>query len=76
MDTDAIEAAGLEPVKADIEKIRAVATHEDVGVMMADPAMGLRLPIAPFVSVDLKDVQNYVVYLTQAGLGMPNRKVR
>jgi len=73
MDTDAIEAAGLEPVKADIEKIRAVATHEDVGVMMADPAMGLRLPIAPFVSVDLKDVQNYVVYLTQAGLGMPNR---
>ena len=73
MDVDAIEAAGLEPVKADIAKIRSVKSHEDVGVMMADASLGLPTPIAPFVGVDLKDVKNYVVYLTQAGLGMPNR---
>lgn len=73
MDVDAIEAAGLEPVKADIAKIRNAKSHEDVGVLMADPSMGLRTPIAPFVAVDLKDVKNYIVYLTQAGLGMPNR---
>ena len=73
MDTDAIEAAGLGPIKADIATIRGVKTHEDVAVLMANPSLGLRSPIAPFISVDLKDVKNYIVYLTQAGLGMPNR---
>ena len=73
MDTDAIEAAGLTPITGDIELIRNVKSHEDVAVLMANPSLGLRSPIAPFVSVDLKDVQNYVVYLTQSGLGMPNR---
>lgn len=73
MDVDAIESAGLEPVKADITKIRSVKSHKDVGVMMADASLGLPTPIAPFVAVDLKDVKNYIVYLTQSGLGMPNR---
>ena len=73
MDTDAIEAAGLTPITADIEKIRRVKSHEDVAVLLANPSLGLRSPIAPFVSVDLKDVKNYIVYLTQSGLGMPNR---
>ena len=73
MDVDAIEAAGLEPIKADIAKIRSAQSHEDVGVLMADASLGLRTPIAPFIAVDLKDVKNYIVYLTQAGLGMPNR---
>lgn len=73
MDTDAIESAGLEPIEADIERIRGVENHEDVAVLMANSSLGIRSPIAPFISVDLKDVKNYVVYLTQAGLGMPNR---
>ena len=34
MDTDAIESAGLEPIEADIERIRGVENHEDVAVLM------------------------------------------
>lgn len=73
MDTDAIEAAGLEPVKADLELISAASSHEDVARLMSDPALGIPTILAPFVSVDLKDVENYIVYMTQSGLGLPNR---
>jgi len=73
MDTDAIEAAGMSAIQADLDKIRAVSTHADVAAIMADPALGVRSPVAPFINIDAKDIENYIVYLTQAGLGMPNR---
>jgi predicted metalloendopeptidase len=40
---------------------------------MSDPALGIPSVIAPFISIDAKDVENYIVYWTQSGLGMPNR---
>ncbi|MEP1231645.1 MAG: M13-type metalloendopeptidase [Litorimonas sp.] len=73
MDEEAIEAAGMTSVQADIDKIRAVKTHNDVAVLMAEPALGIRSPIAPFIGIDSKDIENYIVFLTQSGLGMPNR---
>ena len=73
MDEDSIEAAGLTGVQADLDKIAAANTHADIAALMSDPALGLPTIVAPFVSVDLKDVENYIVYLTQSGLGLPNR---
>jgi len=73
MDTDAIEAGGLKFVQPDLDAIAAASTHEDVARLMADPALGIPTVVAPFVSVDVKDVENYIVYMTQSGLGMPNR---
>ena len=73
MDVDAIEAAGLSVAEADLAKIASANTHTDITSLMSDPALGLPTIVAPFVSVDLKDVDNYIVYLTQSGLGMPNR---
>ncbi len=73
MDTDAIEAAGMAPVQADIARIRAAATHEDVAEIMGDPSLGISSPVGGWVDVDVKDIDNYIFYLTQSGLGMPNR---
>ncbi len=73
MDTDAIEAAGLAPVQGDLDAIAAAASHEDIARLMADPVLGVPTIAAPFISVDAKDVENYIVYMTQSGLGMPNR---
>jgi len=73
MDVDAIEAAGLAPIQGDLATIAAAKTHDDIAKLMADPALGVRSLVSPFVSIDLKDVSNYIVYLTQSGLGMPNR---
>jgi predicted metalloendopeptidase len=73
MDTDAIEAAGLEPIQADIDRIQNVEDKAGVAALMGDPAMGIRAPMVPYVGVDLKDPTAYIVYMTQSGLGLPNR---
>ena len=73
MDTDAIEAAGLAPIQADLALIRGVTDHKEAAAVIGDPAMGLRSPFGGWVDVDVKDIENYIFYITQSGLGMPNR---
>lgn len=73
MNVEAIEAAGLAPVKADLARINAVKTREEAARLMGDPTLGLESPIGGYVDVDVKDIENYIFYLTQSGLGMPNR---
>jgi len=73
MDMDAINAAGLAPIAADLAKIDAVTSKEEVAALMGDPSMGIRAPVGGWVDVDAKDVDNYIFYMTQSGLGMPNR---
>ena len=73
MDTDAIEANGLTPVQADLDRIAAATTHADLAAMMGDPSMGAQSPVAGWVDVDVKDIENYIFYVTQSGLGMPSK---
>ncbi|HFB54921.1 MAG TPA: M13 family peptidase, partial [Hellea balneolensis] len=73
MDTDTIEANGFDPIKADIAAIKAVENRQDVARLLGNPALALTSPFAGWVGVDVKDVEHYIFYLTQAGLGMPNR---
>lgn len=71
VDTDAIEAAGLDPVQPYLERIRAIETREDLASVFA--ANGYSAPIGGWVDVDSKDTENYIFYVTQAGLGLPDR---
>jgi len=73
MDVDAINAAGLTPVQADLKTIADVASREDAAALMGDPRMGIRAPVGGWVDVDVKDIENYIFYIGQSGLGMPNR---
>lgn len=73
MDTDTIESKGIEPIQADLAAIRALNSHSEISAMMGDPLMGVQSPVGGFVDVDAKDTANYIFYLTQTGLGMPNR---
>ncbi len=73
LDTAAIEAKGLEPAKADLARIAAAQTHEDVARLIAAPDMAANAPIAMFVSLDAKRPDVYVPIVVQAGLGMPDR---
>ncbi len=73
LDTDAINAKGFDVVAGDFAKIDAAQTHEDIAALLGDPRIGADSPIGAFVSVDSKQTDQYAVYLTQAGLGMPNR---
>jgi len=72
-DVDAINAAGLAPIADDLAYIDGLATHEDLARAMASPELALTSFLGAWVDVDSKQTDRYIVYLTQAGLGMPNR---
>lgn len=72
-DENAINAAGLAPLAADFAFIDSLATHEDLARAMSRPDIGAKSPFAAFVDVDAKQPDRYIVYVTQSGLGMPNR---
>ena len=73
LDQDAIDAAGLAPIQSQLDAYDAMETHEDVGLAFADVGAPARAPFGLYVDVDAKEPNAYAVYLTQSGLGMPNR---
>jgi len=73
MDTDTINAKGLAPIKADLAAIDALGNHSEVAAMMGDPTMGVNAPVGGWVTTDAKNPDEYIFYMTQSGLGMPNR---
>ncbi|MFC2953355.1 M13 family metallopeptidase [Marinicaulis aureus] len=73
LDTAAIDAKGFAVVADDFAKIDAAQNHEDIAALLGNPRIGADSPVGAFISVDSKQTDQYTVYLTQAGLGMPNR---
>ena len=73
LDTDGIEAAGLDPIREDLGRIRGAETRDDIIDLMTDPALGLSAPVSPYVYIDAKKNDEYRVYMSQSGLGLPNR---
>ena len=73
MDSTQIEAAGLKPAAADLARIGALATPEDVARFLADPSLRLMGPFAMRIQVDDKNPDAYIVGLTQSGIGLPDR---
>ena len=73
MDMDTIEKNGIGPIEADLAAIAALDSHSAVASMMGNPSMGVDAPVGGWVDIDSKDTANYIFYITQSGLGMPNR---
>ena len=73
MDMESIEANGLAPVKNDLAKINGLSNHSQAAALMGDPSMSLNSIVAGWVTVDAKDTEHNIFYMTQSGLGMPNR---
>ncbi|MGD0190391.1 MAG: M13 family metallopeptidase [Rhizomicrobium sp.] len=72
-DTKGIDARGLAPAKADLARIAALKTYEDVARVMAAPELQSDGPFADRVTPDPKNSNAYIVTLGQSGLGLPNR---
>ncbi|MEE2525453.1 M13 family metallopeptidase [Hyphobacterium sp. HN65] len=71
MNTEALDARGLEAIQPDLDAIAAVETHEQFATMFAtvhSPAM-YGVGIIP----DPADTSRYTVFVGQSGLGMPDR---
>ncbi len=73
LDTNAIEKAGLEPVKADLAAIASVQSYEDIAKLMANPSLDVGGPVGVAIGLDQKNPDRYTVTVGQAGLGLPDR---
>ena len=73
MDEAAIEAAGLGPVQADLARISAANSHEDIARLIAAPDLPVAGPIGGGVSLDAKNPNRYIFSVGHGGLGLPER---
>lgn len=71
MDEAGIEAKGLAPIEADLERIQAAKSKHDIATLFG--LAGFTSAFGAGVSPDLKDPDRYAVELGQAGLGLPDR---
>jgi predicted metalloendopeptidase len=72
-DQKAIDAAGLAPAQADLNRIAAIKTHEDVVRTVGDQSLLLRGAFGVYIGIDQKHPREYSVNVTQGGLGLPDR---
>lgn len=74
MDTLSLEKQGLQPLKADFDKINAIGSTKDlVNVAAGFHKKGIDVLFNDFVAQDDKNSEIYAYQMTQGGLGMPNR---
>lgn len=71
MDVEAINAKDLAPAQPYLDRIAAIETREDLALVFA--ATGFSSPISGWVDVDSKQTDQYIFYMTQSGLGLPDR---
>jgi putative endopeptidase len=74
MDEAAIEAKGLTPLEPWLNRIRALKSKAGLSHLYAQgEEIGVGAPFRMFVSQDRKAPNSYVLSMSQAGLGMPDR---
>ena len=74
MNADAANEAGAAPLSAMMTEISAVRDHAGVVRMFAAlRKVGVTSPFVMYVNVDSGDSTKYAIYMTQSGLGLPNR---
>lgn len=74
LDTDAIEAAGVEPLRALLDRIEGLATVDDLSPVLVElHRLGIDALFGVRVQPDFDQTDRYMVYVGQAGLGLPER---
>jgi predicted metalloendopeptidase len=74
LDEAAIEAAGVTPLRNELERIAALRTPDDVLAYFArGEQLGIRNPLDPEIFADAKRPDVNVVWIEQYGLALPER---
>lgn len=74
VDEATAETLGLTPLKAELERIDALADKRDIPALLAHlRTRFVPIPVELFVNPDAKESTRYAVYLNQGGLGLPDR---
>lgn len=74
MNTEVIEARGLEPLQPLLEEIASLENYQDLSAFFGRAGQrGIRTPLAFYVSNDVKQPDRYITYFSHSGLGLPDR---
>jgi len=74
MDTDRIEAVGIEPLRPELGRIAAISSTAELPALLGHLAhLGVQGPFGAFVGQDQKQSDTYITLVSQGGLGMPDR---
>jgi predicted metalloendopeptidase len=71
MDEAGIEAAGLTPLRGELDQIAKAASRKDIATLFGLPGFQSTFNIG--LGPDLKNPDVYTVAVTQSGLGLPDR---
>ncbi|WOX06645.1 M13 family metallopeptidase [Microbulbifer pacificus] len=74
MNEELIEKKGLTAIAGELAKVDAIKSQKDLTDFFAyaDTA-GYTTPFGAGINQDLKDVENYITFFWQSGLGLPDR---
>jgi putative endopeptidase len=74
MDTARIEALGAQPLAPALEAIRAAKSRSDIAALMGRNSRDFYGSLfGVFLDIDVKDPTRYAAYVSQGGLGLPDR---
>ncbi|PTY07017.1 peptidase M13 [Opitutaceae bacterium EW11] len=74
MDEARIEKLGLQPLKADLDRVAALKSLSEVAQAFgALGKIGVESPFEFGIDVDAKDSTRYLAVISQSGLGLPDR---
>lgn len=74
MNTELIEQAGASPLQQDLADIDGANSIDDItALFIKHIRTGLNSPLSLGISQDLKNSEQYTAYLSQSGLGLPDR---
>jgi putative endopeptidase len=69
-----IERTGIKPLQAELQRVAMIRRPSDLGALMAHlDRIGIPSPIGTAVRPDSKRSTQYAFWLTQSGLGLPDR---
>jgi len=75
LDWDSRNDHGMEPFRAELDRISAIADKQDLAVYFAETVKrNLDAPFGLGQTADYKDPNYYMFYVGQSGLGLPDRE--
>jgi putative endopeptidase len=74
MEEDLVNAIGAEPLQLTLAEIAAVSSKDEMLLKMAElNHISVQMPVGVYIDVDAMQSDQYISYLSQWGLGLPDR---
>ncbi|MCF6301288.1 MAG: M13 family metallopeptidase, partial [Proteobacteria bacterium] len=73
MNTDALEEKGINAIQYEFDKINAISNRKELSEYVGYADIYTDTPVSMYVYIDKKQSNKHIVYLTQSGIGLPNR---